>query len=117
MTRIRSGCVVFEVAEGALLGPNRAMLLRRLAQGCSIEKTVAFIGIELSHALELIERMNSAAAEPLIEQSGELGNNVYLTPAGIAALADYDKAFAEWHRLTLMEIQAHRRRDSMCADR
>ncbi|MGO9953353.1 MAG: hypothetical protein ACLPN1_14230 [Dissulfurispiraceae bacterium] len=94
----KRGCVLFEVADGALLGPNRAQLLRLISQGVSVETASALVGIGVEHALDLITRMNESAAQPLVELDCMGNSTPCLTKAGEKALADYDEAFNEWRR-------------------
>ncbi|HSW62132.1 MAG TPA: hypothetical protein VLH56_02255 [Dissulfurispiraceae bacterium] len=96
---------MFEVADGVLLGPNRAQLLRQIAQGQSIIMAAASIGIEINHAMDLIERINESASQHLVEILDREKQRARVTEVGMNALADYDAAFNGWHRLTMMELQ------------
>ena len=60
-------CILIEVESGAVLGYNRAMLLRKVMEYGSVEKAAKSISIPSDHAHELIAGMNKSARLPLVE--------------------------------------------------
>lgn len=113
----KAGCVLFEVADGALIGPNRAEILRRIAVGSSVETAATLTGISVDHAMYLIAHMNQSAAQPLVELSGEANNVARLTSTGATALADYDRAVNEWRLSRLMSLRSLGTRYTVCTER
>ncbi len=111
----KGGCVLFEVADGALLGPNRAEILRRIAGGSSVETAATFTGITGDHAMYLITYMNESSAQPLVELDGDANKVAHLTRAGATALADYDKAVYEWRLSKLTSLRSVGARFSVCS--
>ena len=57
----------YRIESGAVLGYNRAMLLRKVMGYDSVEKAAKSISIPSDHAHELIAAMNKSARLPLVE--------------------------------------------------
>jgi molybdate transport system substrate-binding protein len=85
--------VWIERAGQALLGPGRAELLEHIQQRRSISAAARAIGMSYRHAWLLVQKINQAASEPLIEAAtgGSHGGGARLTPAGQHALAVYQR--------------------------
>ncbi len=93
-----SRCILIEVECGAVLGYNRAMLLKGLIEYKSLERAVEAIGISLQHARELIDNMNDNSTNPLVETSEEalMGERLAVTAEGEKALESFWKLYREF---------------------
>jgi len=63
-------CILIEIVSGAVLGYNRAMLLKKVIEYGSVEKAAKSIAIPMDHANELLAVMNKSARFPLVEITG-----------------------------------------------
>lgn len=82
---------------GALVfGPGKADLLAAIAAEGSISAAGRAMGMSYKRAWSLVEEMNSAFTEPLVESArgGAHGGGASLTEAGAAVLADYRRLTA-----------------------
>lgn len=78
------------------MGPGKAMLLRAIAETGSISGAARAIGMSYRRAWLLVETMNAAFAEPLIETAtgGRAGGGARVTDAGRVALDRYERLAA-----------------------
>ena len=85
--------VWIERAGHALLGPGRAELLEHIHQHRSVSAAAREIGMSYRHAWLLVQKINQASSEPLVEAAtgGHHGGGAHLTPAGQQALAIYQQ--------------------------
>jgi molybdate transport system substrate-binding protein len=83
--------VWIDCAGHTLLGPGRAALLDAVATHGSISGAARAIGMSYRHAWLLIQEINEASGEPLVEATtgGQHGGGARLTPKGNHALAVY----------------------------
>jgi molybdate transport system regulatory protein len=74
-----------------VLGKGRVMLLEAIAKEHSIRKAASSLGMSYRRAWLLVQSMNEASAEPLIETAigGNNGGGAQLTPHGQAAIELY----------------------------
>lgn len=74
-----------------VFGPGKAELLGHIATEGSISAAGRHMGMSYKRAWSLVEEMNTAFAEPLVESArgGAHGGGAHLTAAGQAVLADY----------------------------
>lgn len=82
---------------GALVfGPGKADLLAAIEAEGSISAAGRAMGMSYKRAWSLVEEMNTAFAEPLVESArgGAHGGGASLTEAGRAVLADYRRLTA-----------------------
>lgn len=88
-------CILIEVECGAILGYNRAMLLKDLIEYKSLERAVESVGISLQHARELIDNMNENSSNTLVETSEEsaVGARLTVTAEGKKALESFLKLY------------------------
>ncbi|WP_121096512.1 winged helix-turn-helix domain-containing protein [Roseinatronobacter ekhonensis] len=79
--------------EDAMLGPGKADLLERIGQTGSIAAAGRSMSMSYKRAWMLVETMNAAFREPLIESSrgGAKGGGARLTEAGAEVLSNYRK--------------------------
>jgi len=91
-------CILIEVECGAILGYNRAMLLKGLIEYKSLERAVESVGISLQHARELIDNMNENSSNTLVETSEEsaVGERLKVTAEGKKALEFFWKLYREF---------------------
>ncbi len=91
-------CILIEVECGAILGYNRAMLLKGLIEYKSLERAVESIGISPDHARELIDTMNGNSCHPLVETSEEPfdGERFTVTAEGMKALKSFWKLYRDF---------------------
>lgn len=77
--------------QGAMLGPGKAELLERIRDTGSISAAGRAMTMSYKRAWMLVEEMNRAFREPLVESSrgGAKGGGAQLTPAGEVVLANY----------------------------
>lgn len=89
-TRLRIR-IVF--GDDAMLGPGKADLLERIRETGSISAAGRAMGMSYKRAWMLVETMNAAFREPLVDASrgGAAGGGARLTEAGQAVLAHYRK--------------------------
>src|SRR4029078_9400017 len=98
------GVRVWVEREGqAVLGEGRAELLAAIETEHSITKAAKAAGMSYRRAWNLIQEVNEAAAETLVEAAvgGKQGGGAHLTANGRLALAVYDDV-----RLSLVESAA-----------
>src|SRR5262244_3317664 len=83
--------VWLERAGQAILGPGRATLLEAIQRCHSISAAARDIGMSYRHAWLLVQDINEAAGEPLVEAAtgGHHGGGAKLTPAGQHTVAVY----------------------------
>jgi len=83
--------VWLERAGRAILGPGRATLLEAIERCHSISAAARDIGMSYRHAWLLVQDINEAAGEPVVEAAtgGHHGGGATLTPAGQHAVAVY----------------------------
>ncbi|SUZ33468.1 Molybdenum-pterin-binding protein MopA [Roseibaca ekhonensis] len=76
-----------------MLGPGKADLLERIGQTGSIAAAGRSMSMSYKRAWMLVETMNAAFREPLIESSrgGAKGGGARLTEAGAEVLSNYRK--------------------------
>lgn len=77
----------------AVLGEGRAELLAAIEQERSITKAARFVGMSYRRAWNLIQGINSASGEPLVEAAtgGAKGGGARLTTRGRAAVELYEQ--------------------------
>ncbi|MFP4044557.1 MAG: winged helix-turn-helix domain-containing protein [Rhodosalinus sp.] len=77
--------------ERAMLGPGKAELLERIAEGGSIAAAGRAMGMSYKRAWSLVEEMNAAFREPLVARArgGPGGGGAALTAAGESVLRNY----------------------------
>ena len=87
-TRLRLRLVF---GEDAMLGPGKADLLELIREAGSIAGAGRRMKMSYKRAWMLVEEMNSAFAEPLVDSTrgGAKGGGAHLTAAGEAVLANY----------------------------
>ncbi|MDR5651608.1 winged helix-turn-helix domain-containing protein [Ruixingdingia sedimenti] len=75
----------------AMLGPGKADLLERIGASGSISAAGRQMGMSYKRAWTLVEELNAAFAEPLVEsvRGGAGGGGAALTPAGQEVLRRY----------------------------
>jgi molybdate transport system regulatory protein len=75
-----------------VLGPGKAQLLRLIGQLGSISAAGRQMGMSYKRAWSLVEEMNAAFAQPLVDSSrgGAGGGGATVTPAGQAVLHHYE---------------------------
>lgn len=97
-------------AEGVMLGPGKADLLELIGQTGSIAGAGRRMNMSYKRAWSLVEQMNDAFREPLVERSrgGATGGGARLTPAGETVLASYRKLEARTREAGTREIAAIR---------
>lgn len=76
-----------------MLGPGKADLLERIGQTGSIAAAGRSMSMSYKRAWMLVETMNAAFREPLVESSrgGAKGGGARLTEAGAEVLSNYRK--------------------------
>lgn len=74
-----------------MLGPGKAELLERIAEGGSIAAAGRAMGMSYKRAWSLVEEMNAAFREPLVARArgGPGGGGAALTAAGESVLRNY----------------------------
>jgi molybdate transport system regulatory protein len=79
------------VWDGFMFGPGKAELLQRIDETGSISAAGKAMGMSYKRAWLLVETMNAAFREPLVESSrgGAKGGGAKLTPMGRQALTFY----------------------------
>ncbi len=100
-------CVVIEMEKGARLGFRKAVLLQEIAALGSVKQAAKVSKIETSHALELIQEMNTNFTTPLVSypQVPEPEDRACLTPYGTRIVAKYWQQFEPiW--LSILEERA-----------
>ena len=77
--------------DDAMLGPGKADLLQRIRDTGSISAAGRAMGMSYKRAWGLVEEMNRAFRDPLVESNrgGATGGGATLTPAGDYVLALY----------------------------
>src|SRR5262245_23341164 len=80
--------VWLEHAGRAVLGPGRLELLEAVERCHSISAAARHVGMSYRRAWVLVERLNAAAGEPLVETrtGGRHGGGARLTPRGAFAV-------------------------------
>ncbi|WP_347138054.1 LysR family transcriptional regulator [Paracoccus sp. SSK6] len=75
-----------------VLGPGKAELLRLIAELGSISAAGRRMGMSYKRAWSLVEEMNAAFAQPLVDSSrgGAGGGGATVTPTGQRVLHHYD---------------------------
>lgn len=75
-----------------VLGPGKAQLLRLIAQHGSISAAGRCMGMSYKRAWSLVEELNGAFAQPLVDSSrgGAGGGGATVTPAGRDVLHHYE---------------------------
>src|ERR1700690_3200939 len=93
-----SRCILIEVECGAILGYNRAMLLKAIIEYKSLERAVESVGISLQHARELIDNMNENSRNTLVETSEKSAvcERFTVTAEGKEALESFWKLYREF---------------------
>ena len=109
-----SRCILIEVDCGAILGYNRAMLLKGLIEHKSLEGTAELIGISLEHARELIDTMNDSSSNLLVETSEEspVGEELTVTAEGKKALKSFWKLYRDF-KLSLCSRAREKKQQSL----
>ncbi len=76
---------------GAMFGPGTADLLAEIGETGSISAAGRKLGMSYKRAWSLVEEMNRAFREPLVDSSrgGAKGGGAHLTEAGQAVLAHF----------------------------
>jgi molybdate transport system regulatory protein len=98
-----------------LLGPGKADLLARIAERGNLRQAAADLGMSYMRAWKLVQSMNEAFREPLVEtaRGGPRHGSARLTKSGTSALA----AYREMERRTLAASgPAFRRLKRLLAD-
>ena len=74
-----------------VLGPGKADLLARIAERGSLRQAAADLGMSYMRAWKLVQAMNEAFREPLVEtaRGGSRHGSASLSKSGTAALAAY----------------------------
>jgi len=74
-----------------VLGPGKADLLGRLAERGNLRQAAADLGMSYMRAWKLVQSMNAAFREPLVEtaRGGSRHGSALLTKSGTTALAAY----------------------------
>ena len=82
-----------DLPNGTRLGPGKATLLRQLIETGSIKAAALDLNMSYPRALKLIEQMNSAFAEPLVEtkHGGADGGGAHVTATGQRVLQIYNQ--------------------------
>ena len=82
-----------DLPDGSRFGPGKATLLRTLQHTGSIKSAANSLGMSYPRALKLIEQMNSAFADPVVEtrHGGAEGGGTQLTDSGREILTLYEK--------------------------
>ena len=77
--------------DTAMLGPGKADLLERIRETGSIAAAGRTMGMSYKRAWMLVEEMNAAFREPLVESTrgGARGGGARLTEAGETVLSNY----------------------------
>ena len=88
------------------MGPGRAELLEAVRQHGSISAAARVIGMSYKRAWDLVEAMNVAFREPLVEaaRGGTSGGGAQLTPTGETVLASYRQVEAAASVAAAMEL-------------
>src|SRR5689334_19950450 len=108
------GVRVWVEREGqAVLGEGRAELLAAIDTEHSITKAAKAAGMSYRRAWNLIQEVNEAAGEPLVEAAvgGKQGGGARLTPNGRLALEVYEKV-----RQSLVDSAADALRQAIAPD-
>lgn len=89
-------------------GPGKADLLEGVATEGSISAAARKMGMSYKRAWSLVEEMNAAFAEPLVDSTrgGAHGGGAHLTVAGQAVLAEYRALVSRLMREGATEIDA-----------
>lgn len=79
-----------------VFGPGKADLLEAISAQGSISAAGRAMGMSYKRAWSLVEEMNAAFADPLVEsvRGGAHGGGAQLTAAGEAVLAEYRRLIA-----------------------
>lgn len=79
------------LSPDAMLGPGKAQLLERIAETGSISAAGREMGMSYKRAWTLVEEMNVAFAEPVIDRArgGAGGGGATVTPTGTQVLRHY----------------------------
>lgn len=96
--------------DDAMLGPGKADLLQRIRDTGSISAAGRAMGMSYKRAWGLVEEMNRAFRDPLVESSrgGATGGGATLTPAGDYVLALYRQIQDKAARSCVSEINTLR---------
>jgi molybdate transport system regulatory protein len=91
-----------------MFGPGKADLLQGIADEGSISAAGRRMGMSYKRAWMLVEAMNAAFRDPLVESSrgGAAGGGARLTPAGHEALAHFRRLEDIVHHQGAAEIHA-----------
>ena len=94
--------VWMEGAGRPILGPGRAILLEAIQRCRSISAAARDIGMSYRRAWLLVQDINEAAGEPLVEAAtgGPHGGGARLTPTGQHALTVYQQMCEELDQVT-----------------
>lgn len=79
-----------DLGDAGRIGPGKIQLLEMIAEHGSISAAGRAMGLPYRHAWELVEQLNSAFREPLVERrtGGRHGGGAQLTPFGRTVLAE-----------------------------
>lgn len=110
--RNSNGCILIEVDGGAILGYNRALLLKNLIYYQSIERAAESIAISHEHARELIDVMNDSSRRPLVEIAKEIpgGARFTMTAEGQRALESFWELYGEFKLSLCSKMSKERKR-------
>jgi len=102
-------CVIIEMEKGASLGYRKAVLLKEIQALGSLSKAAKVSRIALRHARELIQEINAAFSQPLVDFRGNIRNTdrVELTEAGEKAICSYWRQFGPVWQSIIEERSRH----------
>lgn len=88
-------CVVIEMEHGATLGYRKAVLLNEIRALGSLTRAAKVTKIDRRHARELIQEMNQAFSQPLVDFHGNpnSADQVELTERGEVIVKSYWQRF------------------------
>lgn len=103
-SRLR-GRIWIDGREGTFLGYGRIVLLERIREHGSITKAAQSMEMSYRHAWELVDSMNTQAAEPLVEMAtgGSGGGGATLTKAGETAIALFWRFYEDFQEFLSSE--------------
>jgi molybdate transport system regulatory protein len=93
--------------DGDYFGPGKIELLEAIEEHGSISAAARSMGMAYRHAWELVDAMNQAFREPLVdaESGGKAGGGAALTPWGASLLQRFRKIEERAQRATRRELE------------
>jgi molybdenum-dependent DNA-binding transcriptional regulator ModE len=97
-----SCCVIIEMEPGASLGYRKALLLNEIETLESLSKAAKISSVTITHARELVLKMNTDFSTPLVNFSNDNASDdgVFLSDKGKKVVQSYWRQFEPiWHEI------------------